>query len=1068
MPILSRIHASALAGIQETTVALASCNFDFSLVKVQPPKEYQAIGKNLSPIRVKEAESGSLHIIARKLHALFIREIVPSSALLAAYGKRATEIVETENANPKGTKADGAFRSWVGADGTSLWAAATSGSAAIALHLLACMLARVFTASEAIAIWEELVRTRKHCLSACEDLDPLFVIENTAAQIEISGKQLAEWDASARAWLTVADQANQRRQIQTMLLLQKIEMPVNQKEKLYDSVLQAWKSALSHVDSIIGGRSCSVVDGAVLLALSSWHIYPDLHVLGTSSGIVKQNDPLIPAGTVVTLGTSKQSPDAQCGVYWSLPLAHLRYYGDPIPISRTLLDRPGRLTQQEVLLTSLGAVFSNWRELGDDFEKAAELIRHLSSYVLGDHLPAPTSHWLKYLGEAADSLLTSDGIEKDHFRSLIGHGRRRFGSFLAQKKEHPPPMFGLSTINSVCSLITDTEHKIDLLRFLSLKINTRPDALIIRYRRPSGRLADQWKALDSQMESGRDSDFDFDFTSWLSQDIDKVQKFQWEYASALPTTAHTKKRKHEDSDSLLGYTRWTEKPSEDVISLPAYQRGEDFQELKLVSELATSDWDFRLDEESQFFKVTRATSHSAGFKFLFGDATAAVFRRSDQASRMDGFGSLDSTTLAEILTKRWINHDSLVGHIDCLGTADDQAGTPYIRSLRALAAAMDIYKLMPNATISTSLFTQPLHKANWVIAANRISVKRFETRTHMIYHTPNCFTRPCPPYSNELTAEPKASPITLNLNRPQSFACIATFENRNVDMEPDTLGSVLAVSSGNSIYLAMPLSCDPCDQPSPNEIKHITGNVGKPGVSLMIPPAVPKMRKPEIEAWRYVKHNLVGKSCEYGDTFAETSLHLSFTRYEIPAGVRNHGLQAIEAQFIETLVSVYERDEWVCDLDILKALDSNKMMRVEETGAYTDARKTCRHAQPSAAQCPPKSITLTVADSWDEVLERAPTPMIVTAEGNWYARLALAAAVVQMGDTVVVFRDRDAICWQCLQRSVREGYLAQSLVLSAHCCDEEHDNEKNTVAGEENEHEARKVLSRPAIPIFIL
>lgn len=49
------------------------------------------------------------------------------------------------------------FASHLGADSTSIWAAVTSGPGAIAVHLLACMLARLFTDLEAISVWVELV-----------------------------------------------------------------------------------------------------------------------------------------------------------------------------------------------------------------------------------------------------------------------------------------------------------------------------------------------------------------------------------------------------------------------------------------------------------------------------------------------------------------------------------------------------------------------------------------------------------------------------------------------------------------------------------------------------------------------------------------------------------------------------------------------------------------------------------------------------------------------------------------------------------------------------------------------
>ena len=68
-----------------------------------------------------------------------------------AYGRRATEIAEIPHLNPKGTSADGPFADHVGADGTTIWAAATSGKGAIAVHLLACLLARIWKAPEAIS-----------------------------------------------------------------------------------------------------------------------------------------------------------------------------------------------------------------------------------------------------------------------------------------------------------------------------------------------------------------------------------------------------------------------------------------------------------------------------------------------------------------------------------------------------------------------------------------------------------------------------------------------------------------------------------------------------------------------------------------------------------------------------------------------------------------------------------------------------------------------------------------------------------------------------------------------------
>jgi len=158
---ISKITASLASATNEVTVAAANLNFDFSLVKLEAPKEFSAIGPTLSRRRRDNAEYGPSHITARKLGALFEGLIPPTPNLIRAYGLRASEISATSLINPKGSPKDGLFAAQVGLDGTGLWAAATSGTAAISVHLLACMLARIWTGPEATSIWVQIVEDRK-------------------------------------------------------------------------------------------------------------------------------------------------------------------------------------------------------------------------------------------------------------------------------------------------------------------------------------------------------------------------------------------------------------------------------------------------------------------------------------------------------------------------------------------------------------------------------------------------------------------------------------------------------------------------------------------------------------------------------------------------------------------------------------------------------------------------------------------------------------------------------------------------------------------------------------------
>ena len=47
--------------------ALANLNFDFSLFKVEAPKEFEGVGSALSDFRRDKAEGGTPHVTARKL-----------------------------------------------------------------------------------------------------------------------------------------------------------------------------------------------------------------------------------------------------------------------------------------------------------------------------------------------------------------------------------------------------------------------------------------------------------------------------------------------------------------------------------------------------------------------------------------------------------------------------------------------------------------------------------------------------------------------------------------------------------------------------------------------------------------------------------------------------------------------------------------------------------------------------------------------------------------------------------------------------------------------------------------
>lgn len=351
---IPQIKGALVTNQAENHISLVPFHINFTLVKVEPPSEYRAIGQSLSARRKNDADEGQSHLTAVQLGILFSSIIPDVPNLIKAYGLRCSEVAKSPTFNPQGTSRHGIFASEVGADGTlwqfayrgaprgfqphrsvklteylgtAVWAAATSGTPAIAVHLLGCMLSRMWDPPEAISIWMQLIAERRSALEASGN--PVEI--DLAKRIVLSREQIGNWHTSIQAWRRTADEANSGRQNQLMLILNNLGLAVNTKLSVSDSVLDAWMSAMTTVDNLVSGKPQSVQTGAPLLGLSSWHLYPDMIVSGTGKNSkaikVSQTDPHVVRGGVLTLGIHDLRRSGH-GIHWSLPLAYLRYYGE--------------------------------------------------------------------------------------------------------------------------------------------------------------------------------------------------------------------------------------------------------------------------------------------------------------------------------------------------------------------------------------------------------------------------------------------------------------------------------------------------------------------------------------------------------------------------------------------------------------------------------------------------------------------------------------------------------------------------------------------------------------------
>ena len=526
MASLGKLTASLASG----TAALFNVNLDFSLYKIEAPKEFEGVGSHLSLAKRKIAESGSLHVTARKLGALFERLIPPIPELTKAYGTRASEIAASFKVNPTDAASSGAFASQLGPDATSIWAAATSGKHAIATHLLACLLARIWEGSEATSIWVEITEKRKaEIIQQFDENDMADLGAITAAKETFSRTELADWDASARAWLRAADSVNLKWQKQLQLIVDNIRIPVNHRSAVYESVLEAWKSSLVQIEKLVRGIPQQAYNGSIFLALTSWHLYPDMIVLQDKSVEVRQQDPLFTRENgrgILTVGLEQpQTKSHSEGIFWSLPLARLRYYGHPVRTLRSIgSSERSRITVDQLWQAILASYLWVW-DKGDNtnslyksFADVADMLVEAFSDPCWCQKDAhcKTLSWLALLSAAAKRHLNADK-ENALLAEKLYYLGRTYGPFNTST-----PLFGfISLSNLINASEMSHDQLIEIIRTAAKKTDCKEDDLLIRYKKfypCSGVTEYEYATVTSRLTAGMKRKFDRNYIHTLTDD----------------------------------------------------------------------------------------------------------------------------------------------------------------------------------------------------------------------------------------------------------------------------------------------------------------------------------------------------------------------------------------------------------------------------------------------------------------------------------------------------------------------------------------------------------------------
>jgi hypothetical protein len=1029
MAAFGRLMVSGVTGINENTLALANFNIDFSLLKVAPPQEFLHVGNSLSTGRKQEAEEGHIHQTARRLGVIFEPLLPPTPQLIRQYGTRASQIAQSVTVKPPET--GGLFSKQAGIDGASIWAAATSSSGALQVHLLACILARMWDPADAVSIWEELLNKRKaevkETLQRDGNISMAAWSEHAALQ-SITRKQLGEWDGSARAWLRTADRSPIVIVLQNQLdqIVSKQRNQVSDREALYSSVMETWKTALTGVERLLTGSPQEMQTGELLLGLHAWHLYPDINLLGDPDMLVAFSDPLVPKGGILTIGLIRNTESTLSGgLHWSLPLAHLRYYGDPIERKGKLSGVQNRISLPEFMQTILGVLMKLW-----DVDESATLetfkwIRLLYNSVSSAMYSSNESeesgekrNFLALLSQAIAEFLESKGDQRLLNKRLLNagrvHGSRNLLGICTA------PYFGLSQTHHLFHLLKTQEAKIKFIRDLMRRQSRFDGDLIIRYVNqdtgleeyasvfpaPRGRASkrsrdgrvlkgqpiyNRWihtkpKAYDKQKKPdgkvpimhkdtfmgallGKNSgvapkDPSGDTVMIALQpaagtagdpiDLDsdtEVEEAQQNFSGNEGTPASMTTEKTRITRVVEIRTQCLEGLGEDVCSI----ENEPLETLQMYNDIRVI-WG-KIEELSGLegferdkakWEWSRPYGDVIHFSLLLGDPTdVALFLRMSQ-QEPEFPEQMEFQILRDIFRDGNVNLDLLPPILfDAVASSSDQ----FARSLRAIATMHQVYTSLPSATLAIKILesNSSLYNADWLPKSTAGPSKRdrqerywenertgtrtnkeneaYERDSRMTDQFDEAFDSiraATPPHRNK-SALFRMSLRTLQesfqssfmdpfeLSVSQSFSCVLLFDSGSFNIPPSHMDEIMAISSGNSLFIAAPLLSDPAESRTKGpKLKHIMGNIGRAGTALLKPPDNPRIRTVGVEQWYFISGEIWDGQRK--DAFQDTSLHLWFTGSSLAISSQKKALgeKDVDLYMLESVVSIHGRGTTEC------------------------------------------------------------------------------------------------------------------------------------------------------------
>ncbi|KAK8091902.1 hypothetical protein PG997_002263 [Apiospora hydei] len=1052
---IGRFQAGLAQATQELTMAAANFNFDFTLMKFEAPAEYKSI--------VREAETGPIHVTARKLGALFEGACPETPNLIKAYGQRASEISkEVSESDPGGS---GHFGNWIrsefgGIDATSIWAAATSSKAALPVHLLACIIARMWTDSEATSLWAEIVIERKkEILSAFEEGAEVPFALASAAQQEITREHLSQWDSSARAWLQTADKSRQRQYKQFLLIIENLSIAVHRNK----DVINAWTSALTATEGLISGRPHAVRDGSVLLGISAWHIFPDILVFAgppTGNIPIAMGDSLVRQGGVLSLGISDPDYREVEGVYWSLSLSHHMHYGEAVKRTRRLDVDGSRLTLDEFFLVCIGSLLRNWSI------PTTELLKLLNNHYAPERKKFDCDWW-----QVIEKSRRAFAVGDKEAKLAVSLGRRRPAFLPAVFSTGRKPLFGLLDISNILFLLADPEGKIKFLRRLATRVpglNNTNSIILCFDKRPVEGTGVQFSTAFPSMDGDGQPPIRTSRVNQYHRWIQIPDQFRDVYDEAI--------RKAKDECQIEGDENTDPRRSlhglVDSIDFPMVDPDEPKQSVELDGSTWGQDFETARDGDQDGLLDARrkftAMKDEAERKYVEQcadyltqcerelKAETIEYLGSDQ--QVDAFEqeryfeshSNEYPAVVPISNDPW----SYNSHLDIITSAGQSQDTyeaffgqnskreafqkeslcrhehavVYAKHIETSPTEPDItlddilwcfeYDFIDPTRLNEVLEKEPALGFLQVLAAiNEIGRATISCSIVDGVLDPPIFSKG---FKDDEWA--RAS-LHLSINQASAIALIGYFETgNNFITNMKNVHNIIGLNGGDSIFVRTAILNDPEMTYPEYSFTRILGNIGKSGFSILTSPSNLMVRKLDPAAWRIESSAFDGVPL---DQFSNTSLHLSLTDWEVPlVQFQSVGQRNADVNVIEAVISVRDAGKWVADVDICRALVSKQLERQSHSNSGSNG---CTHvSQEHSGEGRPlvseRDGELLSIETWDQVLDDTEGPAVVRCYDNHIARLAIISMLCQhskaAGRPVVICHK--TTCWKCHAKRNRQ------------------------------------------------